>query len=82
MSYLYVAPLPGIVEAKNVTLILEIAAGVVLGLFAFSVLQVIFAWVLSEFRDIWDEIRARPWALWTLGFTVFGCGLLWLLGRK
>lgn len=61
------------------TLILEIAAGVVLGLFAYSILQVIFARVISEFKDIWDEAVSRPWVWWTLGITGAVLIVGWLL---
>ena len=62
-------------------LVLQIAAGVVLGLFAFSILQVIFAWLVSELGDIWREMISTRWVRWTLGITGVGLYVIWLLGH-
>lgn len=60
------------------TLILQIAAGVALGLILVDLMRLFFAWVVSVWQD---EIRSRPWVLWTLGITGVGIYLVWLLDR-
>ena len=56
---------------------LEIAAGIVLGVLALVVLWVL---LLLAIR-VWEEIQEQSWIGWTLGITVVGLYLIWLLDR-
>ena len=59
------------------TLILEIAAGIVLGVLALVLLGLLFVAALRA----WDALTSRRWVLWTLGVTGVGLYVLWLIDR-